>query len=119
MQHLEILLAGFPTDNYLLAATLLLAPSLDGLGSHLTIEVCLCEWSLNVVSLKFLLILQSFLRVGVGFAVLDNHLGRYQALGLDDSRVLICDASCFSIVHLSWSFFYLALHKATAFSHCN
>ena len=72
MQHLEILLAGFPANNYLLAATLLLAPSLDGLGSHLTIEVCLCEWSLNVVSLKFLLILQSFLRVGVGFAVLDN-----------------------------------------------
>ena len=119
MQHLQILLAGFPTSYHLLAAALLLAPSLNGLSSHLPIEVCARKWSLDVVSLKFLLILQSFLRVSSRFCILDNHLRRDQARWLNHSGILVSDAGRLAIVHLSWSFFYLALHEATAFSHCN
>jgi hypothetical protein len=119
MEHFQMLLAVFPANHYLLAAALLLASSLNGLGSQLPIEVCVGEWSLDVVSLKFLLILQSFLRVSSRFSILDNHLRRDQALGLNHSGILIGDTGRLAIVHLSWSFFYLALYEATAFSHCN
>jgi len=76
MQHLQIILTRFSADNYLLAAALLLPPSLDGLGSQLAIDLSLSERNLNIIPLKFLLILEFLFRVGVGFVVLDYHLGR-------------------------------------------